>query len=367
MDPSRPDDGGHGDDGGHANGTRDEQGDRGEPAGDGDPTDQVQTQSDQAAASTALTTGRQAAPAPASTNYSPVLATAEGSSDAAFQPLDWVLLAIPALAWGSSFLLTAEALEGLHPGAVTWLRLLLGFAALSVFPSAWRTRVKRGDWPRVVVVGAGWMAIPMSMFAIAQQWLSSAVTGMLNGSLPLVSAVVASILLRRMPRRLQMVGLTLGLVGIVAISVPSLGGGSNNALGTAIVAASMLVYGLAVNEMVPLQLAYGAIPVVWRALGFATVVTAPFGVFGLLSSSFPLGPVVAVVVLGVVATGLAFIPAGWLMGRVGATRGSVNAYLTPIVALVLGVTVRSDSVEWLQVGGLAAALAGAVLLSRGNS
>lgn len=268
------------------------------------------------------------------------------------------------MAWGSAFLLTAEALEGINPTAVTWLRIVLGLAVLTSLPKARRVRVARSDWPRIALVGMGWMALPMLLFSVSQQWLSSSVTGMLNGSLPLISAVIAAVLLRRMPGRRQALGLLVGLIGVIAISIPSLGGGSNAALGTGLVLLSMITYGLAVNVMVPLHHAYGSIPVISRALAVAAVATTPLGVVGLASSSFPFVPVVSVVALGVIATGIAFVPAGILMGRVGATRGSVSAYLTPVVALVLGVAVRSEAVDLIQVAGLAAALAGAWLTTR---
>ena len=58
------------------------------------------------------------------------VSTAEGTSSAAFAPLDWGLLLAASLIWGSSFLLIAEGLEALEPGLITWLRILFGFAAL---------------------------------------------------------------------------------------------------------------------------------------------------------------------------------------------------------------------------------------------
>ena len=62
-------------------------------------------------------------------------------------------------------------------------------------------------------------------------------------------------------------------------------------------------------------------------------------------------------------TGVAFVAAGTLMGRVGATRGSIIAYLIPVVALVLGVVLGRD-VEPIALAGLALVLAGAWLTSR---
>lgn len=294
----------------------------------------------------------------------PVHAGLDGSSGgAAFTSQDWMLLLIPAVIWGSSFLLIAEGLEAFRPGVVTWLRIAFGALALCVLKAS-RRPVDRADRGRIALVGVVWIAFPMSMFPIAEQWISTSVTGMLNGSMPLFSATVASLLLRRLPGRTQLLGLAVGFAGVVAISLPSLQGGSNTALGTGLVVAAMCSYGVATNLVIPLQQRYGTLPVIWRAQLTALVLTTPFALVGLGDSHFGLRPMAAMVVLGTVGTGYAFIAAGTLMGRVGATRGSVLAYLIPVVSLLLGVVLRDETVAAVSVAGLALVLVGAWLTSR---
>lgn len=293
-----------------------------------------------------------------------LISTAEGTSSHPFTPADWGLLLIPSLIWGGSFLLIAEGLEAFEPGLVTLLRIVFGFAALAAIPAARRTSVAREDWPRVAMVGVVWIAFPMTMFPLAEQWISSSVTGMLNGSMPLFSAAVAGLLLRRLPGRSQRFGLAVGFAGVVLISLPSMRGGSHTALGASLVVLAMASYGFATNLVVPLQQRYGTVPVMWRAQAVAIVLTLPFGLVGVPGSHLAWKPLGAVVVLGAVGTGLAFIAAGTLMGRVGATRGSVLAYLIPVVALVLGVVFRDEAVAGIALVGLGLVLAGAFLTTR---
>ncbi|MCU1496713.1 MAG: family transporter [Acidimicrobiales bacterium] len=293
-----------------------------------------------------------------------MISTAEGTSAHPFTPTDWGLLLIPSLIWGASFLLIAEGLEAFRPGLVTLLRIVFGALALGVLPSARRTRIDRQDWPRVALVGVVWIAFPMTMFPLAEQWISSSVTGMLNGSMPLFSAVVASVMLGRPPGRSQLVGLAVGFAGVVAIGLPSLQGGSRTALGAGLVVLAMVSYGFATNLVVPLHQRYGSVPVIWRAQLVAIVLTAPFGLGAIPGSHLALRPLVAMLVLGAVGTGFAFIAAGTLMGRVGATRGSVLAYLIPVVALGLGVGLRGEAAEAIAVAGLVLVLGGAFLTTR---
>jgi drug/metabolite transporter (DMT)-like permease len=305
---------------------------------------------------------RQAVTSAASTERLPV--TAEGRSAAAFAPFDWMLVTIATAVWGASFLLIAEGLESLEPGVVAFGRLAFAFVVLSLLPRARRTRIDPVDRPRLVILAFVWLAVPMMLFPIAEQWLSSAVAGMLNGAVPLVAAVIASLLLRRAPGRVQIAGLIVGFLGVVAISLPSMQAGSRTALGAGLVLLAVLSYGFAGSLVVPLQQRYGALPVIWRAQLAGLVFTAPFALIGAPGSSLAWRSVAAVVVLGALGTGLAFVAAGTLYGRVGATRGSVIGYLIPVVALVLGVAFREEHVAALAVGGLVLVLGGAWLTSR---
>lgn len=293
-----------------------------------------------------------------------LLVTAEGTSSAAFSPLDWALVLSIATVWGGSFLLIAEALESMQPGVIALVRLAFGWLTLSAIPAARRTRIDRDDFGRVALLGLIWFAIPMTMFPIAEQWVSSSVAGMLNGAIPLCAAVVAAILLGRAPGRNQIAGLLVGLVGVIAISLPSLRGGSRTALGVGVVLIAIVAYGFAGNLVVPLQQKYGSIAVIWRAQLVAMVLTTPYALTGIADSSIELKPVLALLVLGSLGTGFAFVAAGTVFGRVGGTRGAIIAYLIPVVALVLGVLLRDEHVEAIAVAGLGLVLVGAWLTSR---
>jgi drug/metabolite transporter (DMT)-like permease len=56
-----------------------------------------------------------------------------------------------------------------------------------------------------------------------------------------------------------------------------------------------------------------------------------------------------------------------LVGRVGATRGSVATYLIPVVAIALGVVFLDEVIEPISLLGTALVLAGAYLTSRAEA
>ena len=273
---------------------------------------------------------------------------------------DWLLLVVPGVIWGASFLFIAEGLEAAAPNGVTFTRIAIGFLTLSLFPSA-RRPVARADWAGTAALGVLWLAFPLSMFPFAEQHVSSALTGMLNGATPLFVAAVASLIAHRLPERGIVVGLVVGFGGAVIMALPAMGG-SSSAFGVGLIVAALVSYGIALNIARPLQQRNGAIPVVWRALGVALILTAPLGLPELLKGEWTLRPALAMLALGAGGTAIATILAATAAGRMGATTASATAFLIPVVALILGVVVRHEHVSALSLLGAAICLSGAVMI-----
>ena len=282
---------------------------------------------------------------------------------AAFTPRDWALVAGVASTWGASFLLIDIAVEHLAPALVAFGRVLFGALTLTAVPAA-RRPLPRSEWPQVALLGVLWMAAPFVLFSVAQQWIESSLAGMINAAAPLFTAVVAGIVVRRLPGRAQAVGLALGFAGVVAISWPSLGEGDSTGLGVGLVLLATVLYGCAFNLAAPLQRRNGALPVIWRAELVSVVLLLPAAAGSISSSGFGWGSLAAVAALGSLGTAMAYVLFTTLVGRVGSTRGSVTIYLLPVVAVALGATLRDESVHLSALAGTALVLGGAYLVSR---
>ncbi|HZD22055.1 MAG TPA: DMT family transporter [Acidimicrobiia bacterium] len=296
-----------------------------------------------------------------------LISTAHGTNREAFTAIDWTLFLALSGIWGSSFLLMAIGLDSFHPGVVTFIRVSLGACFLGLLPRTRAVRIDREDWPRIVLLAATWVGIPFTLFPIAQQWIDSAVAGMLNGSTPIFTAVIATILLRALPGPRQILGLFIGFAGIMAIALPSAGEGTTAAIGVVLVMTATLGYAISLNIATPLQQKYGSLPVMARVLATATVLVLPFGLAGLGNSSLSWASLLAVAATGVLGTGLAFILVGSLLGSVGATRTSFITYLIPVVALILGVVFRDEIISPVAIAGVGLVIAGAILASRRES
>lgn len=289
--------------------------------------------------------------------------TGTGSRDGAFAATDWAIIGALALIWGSAFLWIAIGLDALAPGVVAWFRMVLGAAALLLVPRS-RRRIDRADWRGIAIIAIAGNAAPALLFAVAEQKLDSAVAGMITSATPVATLVLAFSLGNRVVTRGQVSGLIAGFIGVLAMAVPDVLGANAPVAEVGLVLLAVLGYATVNNVVVPLQQRYGALVVVAHAQVLAALMLTPFGLVGLRSSEFDLGPVMAVVFLGIVGTGFSRVLSATLVGRVGPQRGSVVAYFVPTVAIVLGVMVRDESIEAIQILGLGFVLVGAALISR---
>ena len=292
--------------------------------------------------------------------------TAEGTNAGALGAVEWGYLIGAASIWGASFVLIAASLDHFGPGVVTWVRITIGAATLACWPAA-RAPVDRADWGKLAALSVVWLALPMSLYPIAQQHISSGLAGMLGGSIPLFTAAIASLLLHRLPGPHQRLGLLIGAIGLVLLGRPALGDGRNSIAGVALILLACVMYGLGFNLVVPMIQRYGSAPVFWRAQLVSIVLTAPFALADLRRTSFGWGSLGANLALGAFGTAVAFVLLLNLTARAGATRGSVSVYLEATFALILGVVIRHEPIRILEVIGCTVLLAGAWLVTRADT
>ena len=291
--------------------------------------------------------------------------TSDGTNQGNFGTVDWALLLITSLIWGSSFLWIAIGLDAFHPGVIACGRMVLGAMVLWTLPAA-RQPVPRSAWPALAVVALAGNSAPAVFFPLAQQRVESSVAGMLNSGSPMIVLLVAVIMSRKFPMRHQLLGLALGLVGACMLAIPNLRGADAEPVGVLLVLCAITGYAISNNFLPPLVQAYGGTAVIARAMLASAILLAPWGGWAVTQSDFAWKSAIALLILGVLGTGLARTTFAVLGGRVGAPRSSMVGYLVPVVAIVLGVTIRDESVGAVELAGTAIILVSAALISRGR-
>lgn len=268
-----------------------------------------------------------------------------------------------ALLWGSGFLWIKLALTGLSPVQVTVLRCVLGASVLLVLAWLARQRLPRDrvTWRRLVVAALFCNTLPFALFSIGEQTVDSGVAGVLNATTPLWSMLVGLALGERFPP-IRLAGLGLGFCGVVLIFAPwhQHGLASWGALALLAAAAG---YAVAfaymgrhlVNRGDPLGMSAAQLLV---ATGLAAL-ALPAG--GLDWSGATTGALLAVAVLGIVATGITFHLNNRLIAAEGATAAATVGYLLPVVSVTLGAVVLGEQVGLRVLAGMAVVLAGVAL------
>lgn len=125
----------------------------------------------------------------------------------------WILLLVLAFIWGSSFILIKKGLIGLEPGEVGSLRILA--ASLFLLPSALKRfkTVNKQKLPYYTSIGLLGSLVPAFLFAVAQTRLESAITGVLNGLVPIFTILIALFVFRQKQAKGVYLGVIIGFIG----------------------------------------------------------------------------------------------------------------------------------------------------------
>ncbi|HET8768005.1 MAG TPA: DMT family transporter [Pedococcus sp.] len=288
-----------------------------------------------------------------------------------------------ALIWGSSFLLMKGGLRTMAPLQISGLRILAGTLTLLGLLSVTGGRLPREPrvWGHLAVSGVFLTALPFSLFAAGEERVSSALAGIGNATTPLAAVFFALLLLpadRLSPRKLAAV--LLGFVGVVVIMQPWESAGRPDLLGFGMTLVAGACYGLGWTYnrrfLGKADLGGLSMPTALLLVGTALMVpvllvwwllhrdayAAPWSGHADPSGGGSVLPLLAVLTLGVVGTGLAYMLQFDVVRGAGATVSTTVTYLIPVVSVVLGVAVLDEHLAWPQLVGAAVVLGSAVVI-----
>jgi drug/metabolite transporter (DMT)-like permease len=265
------------------------------------------------------------------------------------------------LIWGIPYLLIKVAVQELSP--VTLVLLRTGIGAVLLLPIAAARGELRALLPRwrwVLAYTVAEVTLPWLFLAVAEQRLSSSLTGLLIAAVPLVGAL--ALLVVRADDRVDLrraIGLVVGFAGVAAL----LGFNDLNGDLVAIGEIALVVLGYAVGPMIVARRlsdvpATGVIAV---SLALTALVYVPLGLMQLPSRLPSVEVVGSVLVLGVVCTAVAFLLFFRLIAEAGPARAQVITYVNPAVALALGVLLLGEPFTVGAGVGFALILAGLLL------
>jgi drug/metabolite transporter (DMT)-like permease len=268
----------------------------------------------------------------------------------------WFIFFFVGAIWSSSFLWIKIALQEIGPITLVAFRTLFGliFGIGMIFLQG--VRLPRGpkNWFPLLLLGITNVAVPFFLISWGEQSIDSGVASILDATVPLFTIVIAHLALRDDKITVQkLVGLLIGFMGVVILMSKDSGVSASSLLGQiAVIAASACyagsaVYARKVTENTP-GILRSAIPllsatgIMWPAIFlFERPIVIPH-----LTITW-----IALLWLGILGTGLAFILAYYLIHEIGPTRTTMVTYLFPLGGVTLGVTFLREQLSWQLVAG----------------
>jgi drug/metabolite transporter (DMT)-like permease len=271
------------------------------------------------------------------------------------------------IVWGCSFIFIKAGLEFLSPVGVAFVRCALGAVTLYSY-----ARFKSISLPRdrmalvhIWVVSLLLNVIPGIFYALAETAVTSILAAIMNAVTPLMT-VLAILLINReeKPEFHQLLGLLLGFLGVLIVLGAWAGLGDNPLWAILILLFAVACYGVTFpytrRFVMPLKIQSEAI-VATQLICAASTLLPIYLISGISVTTFPVTPVISMVALGVFGSGFAYLWNFKIMQLAGSAIASSVTYLTPLVAVIVGVIFLSEKVTWNEPVGALVVLLGAAI------
>ncbi len=282
--------------------------------------------------------------------------------------LDWFLLIVLAVIWGSSYVLIKKSIQTYEPVQVAQLRMILsGVFLLPFLPRVFK-RVPRSKLLTIIVVGVVGSAIPAFLYPFAQQKIDSAVMGIINSTVPLFTFSIGVVFFHVVFNKVKALGILIGLSGALVLVFLKSDGSFSSDFGYALIGlAATLCYGLStnlikskLNEVDPLALTSA----IYIITGFICLISAlPWtNIIVEQSVSEPIG-FLYISLLALFGTAIAMILFNRLVQRTDALFAATVTYLMPLVSIFWGV-LDGESLGLLSFLGMILILLGVFVTNR---
>jgi drug/metabolite transporter (DMT)-like permease len=284
----------------------------------------------------------------------------------------WVTLYIAlGIVWGCSFIFIKLGLEFLTPVGVAFGRVSLGAITLLLWARFKGISLPKGGsmWFHLWIVSLLLNVIPGYLFAVAETEVTSILAGIINAVTPLMTLLAIMLAFREeKPKSYQVVGLLLGFVGVLTVLGAWQGLGENPASAVIALLCAVACYGISFpysrKYVLPKKVKAESLAAGQLTMGAITLLPV-YLIDGITTTNYRPGPVIAMLTLGILGSGFAYIWNFKIMEAAGSAIASTVTYVTPVVAVIVGIIFLGEGVTWYEpVGGLIVLLGAAISQNR---
>jgi drug/metabolite transporter (DMT)-like permease len=281
----------------------------------------------------------------------------------------WFLFILVGVLWGVPYLFIKVAVDhtnGFTPAIVVFLRTAIGAAIL--IPMA----LKQGQLG-TALRGAKFVLLyallemigPWILIGTAEQKISSGLAGLLVASVPIWATIFASMAGdKSVWHHTRLLGIIVGFIGLVAVVGIESITGSADPLSIFMVLLASVGYSYAVMMVQRALPGVSGIAINAVAMAMTALFYLPWAIVQWPTHAISAGAIRAVVGLGVLSTGAAFVAFFTLTSIIGVARGSLVTYLNTACAVVLGVVILNEPLTVGIILGLPLVLIGSYFASR---
>ncbi|MEP3298048.1 MAG: DMT family transporter, partial [Pseudoruegeria sp.] len=278
----------------------------------------------------------------------------------------WLVVFALGMGWGASFFFNEILLRELGPLSVSLGRVGVGALGCWIWciGSGRSIALSRGLILPLAVFGLMQYALPLTIYPVGQQFITSSAAGIINAMTPIMVVIVSHFWpggeQATVPKS---VGVLFGFSGIVILAWPALqGGGDSSFWALLFTIIAPLCYGFAINLLRKMD-GMDRVSLTTWSLTFSTLFLAPIaiGIEGV--------PVItkmetwlALAAIGFVLTSAAFITLFWLIPIIGGTTASTITFIAPVSTLILGSLVLNEVLTIYHFAGMAAIFCGLILI-----
>jgi len=271
--------------------------------------------------------------------------------------------------WGSTWLFIKIGLVDLPPLTFAGIRFVIAFSIVALIIGLRRIKLPREgrDWLLLAVSGVLAFSLNYGLVFWGEQYISSGLAALLQSTLPAFGLIVAHYYLPGEPMTpAKIAGVTMGVIGVGIVFSNQLQASGPKALwGSAALVCSALcaaysnvlvkAYGLRLQPAVLAagQMLFGLLPL------FLIGIPLEGNPFRLHWTTKALG---ALFYLAIVGTVVAFLLYYWLVQHMDVTKTMLIALVTPVVAVMLGMVVLHEQMNWRTLAGGALIILGIGLI-----
>ncbi|MEO5805644.1 DMT family transporter [Devosia sp.] len=278
----------------------------------------------------------------------------------------WALIIGLGAVWGCSFMFNAVLIREISPLWVSAGRVTIGAAICWVYFAATRRTLPRDPklYPQLLLLGILNYAIPFALFPFAEQHVASSLIGVINGLTPMTTVIISQFWPGGEKATWnKIIGVLIGFAGAMLLASPSFGtGGSTEIIALLAALLATCCYALTLNYARRFK-GVDSATIASSSLTGAALVMIPIA---FLFSGMPVITRVetwgALFGIGIFSTSFSFLLVYWLLPRVGATNLSLNTFITPISAILLGVLVLHEGFLPVHMAGILVIFLGLVFI-----